>query len=492
MPLQTVWKATIRKSIAMHDMNVMKKFRPSFALIIFLLILVTAADIYPKDKSLSLKSISDSFQKLSDSIVPAVVHIIATGWTGPTAEMSASLLSKRQYTGSGVILDANGYIITNAHVIEGAHSIDVILAPPRHNGSKWKSILKPKGDIIKAVLVGLDSETDLAVLKIPRTGLSYLKLADSDDLRQGQLVFAFGSPLGLQNSVTMGVVSPVARQLSADDPMIYIQTDAAINPGNSGGPLVNSEGYVVGINTMIFSKSGGSEGLGFAAPSNIVSNVYRQIKDHGHVRRGIIGVNAQTIRPEIARGLNLSQDWGVLIGDVTPESPADKAGLRIGDIILSLDGKRMENGRQFDVNLYSRDINDTVVLEILRADKKMTVTVKVEERADDYSKFIQFVTPEENLIDQFGILALELNEDILKMLPAVRRESGVLVAARAENQSYRGDSFRAGDIIHTLNQTTIAGLSGLRRVLSLYAHNEPVIVQIERKGEMMYLIIELR
>ncbi|MCH9024380.1 MAG: trypsin-like peptidase domain-containing protein, partial [candidate division Zixibacteria bacterium] len=239
-------------------MNDMKKFRPSFALIVFLLIFVTATDIYPKDKSsLSLKSISESFQKLSDSIVPAVVHIIATGWTGPTDEMSASLLSKRQHTGSGVILSPSGYIITNAHVIEGAHSIDVILAPPRHNGSQWKSILKPKGDIVEAVLVGLDSETDLAVLKIPRTGLSYLKLADSDDLRQGQLVFAFGSPLGLQNSVTMGVVSSVARQLSADDPMIYIQTDAAINPGNSGGPLGNADGSVVGINTMIFSKSGG-------------------------------------------------------------------------------------------------------------------------------------------------------------------------------------------------------------------------------------------
>jgi len=474
-------------------MNDMNKFRPSFALIIFLLIFVTAADIYPKDKSsLSLKSISDSFQKLSDSIVPAVVHIIATGWTGPTAEKSASLLSKRQYTGSGVILDPSGYIITNAHVIEGAHSIDIILAPPHHNGSIWKSILKPKGDIVEAVLVGLDSETDLAVLKIPRTGLSYLKLADSDDLRQGQLVFAFGSPLGLQNSVTMGVVSSVARQLSADDPMIYIQTDAAINPGNSGGPLVNGDGYVVGINTMIFSKSGGSEGLGFAAPSNIVSNVYHQIKDHGRVRRGIIGVNAQTIRPEIAKGLNLSQDWGVLIGDVSPDSPADKAGLQIGDIILSLDGKRMENGRQFDVNLYSRDINDTVMLEILRAGKKLAVTVNVEERADDFGKFAQFVTPEENLIDQFSILALEINEDILKMLPSVRRESGVLVAARTENQSYHGDGFRAGDIIHTVNQTTIAGLSSLRRTLSLYAHNEPVIVQIERKGEMMYLIIELR
>ena len=473
-------------------MNDMKKFRPSFALIIFLLTFVTAAEIYPKDKgSLSLKSISESFQKLSDSIVPAVVHIIATGWTGPTDEMSASLLSKRQYTGSGVILSPSGYIITNAHVIEGAHSIDVILAPPRQNGSQWKSILKPKGDIVEAVLVGLDSETDLAVLKIPRTGLSYLKLADSDDLRQGQLVFAFGSPLGLQNSVTMGVVSSVARQLSADDPMIYIQTDAAINPGNSGGPLVNGDGYVVGINTMILSQSGGSEGLGFAAPSNIVSNVYRQIRDHGRVRRGIIGVNAQTIRPEIAKGLNLSQDWGVLIGDVSPESPADKAGLQIGDIILSLDGKRMENGRQFDVNLYSRDINDTVVLEIFRAGKKKAVTVKVEERVDDFSKFIQFVTPEENLIDQLSILALEINEDILKMLPTVRRESGVLVAARAESQSYRGDGFRAGDIIHTVNQTNIAGLASLRRALSLYAHDEPVIVQIERKGKMMYLIIEL-
>ncbi|HEX2896822.1 MAG TPA: trypsin-like peptidase domain-containing protein, partial [candidate division Zixibacteria bacterium] len=386
------------------------------------------ATLFAQAKKISptLADISNSFNALSDQVAPAVVNIISTGWSSPSDESVSSLLSKSKSTGSGVVLDVNGYIVTNAHVVEGAHKIEVILNKQQEQQGKFKSILKPRGEHITAELVGFDLETDLAVLKVPVTGLAHLELANSDDLKQGQLVFAFGSPMGLQNSVTMGVVSSVARQLSPEDPMIYIQTDAAINPGNSGGPLVNIDGKVVGINTSIISQSGGSEGLGFAAPSNIVRNVYTQIKERGRVRRGEIGVHAQTINNSIAKGLNLSQSWGVVLGDVIPDKPADQAGLEIGDIILSLNGKPMENGRQFNINLYPKAIGDTVTLEVLRGDQTKIYKVSVIEREDDYERFADLVTPEENLIEKLRILGLDLSPTIVSMLPKLRIESGVL------------------------------------------------------------------
>jgi serine protease Do len=391
-----------------------------------------------------------------------------------------------------VILDVNGYIVTNAHVVEGAHKIEVILNKQQEQQGKFKSILKPRGELITAELVGFDMETDLAVLKVPETGLAYLELGNSDDIKQGQMVFAFGSPMGLQNSVTMGVVSSVARQLSPEDPMIYIQTDAAINPGNSGGPLVDIDGKVVGINTSIISQSGGSEGLGFAAPSNIVRNVFTQIKERGRVRRGEIGVYAQTINNSLAQGLKLSQNWGVILGDVIPNKPADRSGLKIGDIILSLNGKPMENGRQFNINLYPKAIGDTVTLEVLRGDQTRIYKVSVIEREDDYERFADLVTPEENLIEKLRILGLDLNPTIISMLAKLRIESGVLVANRVAAFSFAEDGFRPGDIIHAINLTPVAGLAGLRRTLSNFAHDETVIVQIERRGKFMYLEVQLQ
>ncbi len=445
-----------------------------------------------KKSSPTLADISNSFYELSEQVAPAVVNVLATGWSSSSGEGAAALLSKSQSTGSGVILDLNGYIVTNAHVVEGAHKIEVILNKQQTAQGQFKSILKPRGEAVTADLVGFDHETDLAVLKIPLTGLAHLELANSDDLRQGQLVFAFGSPMGLQNSVTMGVVSSVARQLTPEAPMIYIQTDAAINPGNSGGPLVNSDGKVVGINTFILSQSGGSEGLGFAAPSNIVANVYRQIKAHGRVRRGEIGAYAQTISSSLAKGLQLSQNWGVVLGDIFPDSPAEKAGLHIGDIVLSLNGKPMENGRQFNVNLYSKNVDDTVALEILRGEKTLLFKVAVIERQDDYERFADLVTPEENLIEKLRILGLDLSPNIIDMLPPLRFESGVLVADRIASDSFSEDGFRPGDIIHTINQTSVAGLAGLRRTLANFAHDEGVVVQIERRGKFQYLVVHLQ
>ena len=293
---------------------------------------------------MTLQSISNGFNALSRRVSPSVVQIFATGYVPSLKPTQAGqgLLSRQRSTGSGVILDPNGYIVTNAHVVQGATRIEVLLAnDPSKTENPNNSILKQRGTLVGAQLVGYDLESDIAVIKIEGQGYPTLEIGDSEELRQGQIVFAFGAPLGLENSVSMGVVSATARQLEPEAPMIYIQTDAVINPGNSGGPLIDPLGRVVGINTFILSQSGGSEGLGFAVPSNIVNNVYGQIRTTGRVRRGLIGTHVQTVTHDLADALALSRDWGVVIADVMPNSPAEKAGLQIGDIVTHMNGKVM-------------------------------------------------------------------------------------------------------------------------------------------------------
>ena len=207
----------------------------------------------------ALARLSNSFEALSQRVSPAVVQILATGYRSAVASSESSLLSRQRSGGSGVILDREGYIVTNAHVVEGASRVQVLLARSLRGTPEGTSILKARGEMVEAEVVGIDRETDLAVLRIAERDLPFVELGDSDEVRQGQLVLAFGSPFGLENSVTLGVVSAVARQFQPEDPMVYIQTDAPINPGNSGGPLVNAKGEEVGINTFIFSQSGGNE-----------------------------------------------------------------------------------------------------------------------------------------------------------------------------------------------------------------------------------------
>jgi serine protease Do len=270
-----------------------------------------------------LSGLSRDLQALSERVKPAVVQVLVTGYAPADGQ-----LIKQRASGSGVILDSDGYVITNAHVVQGARRVQVALAGLASGPPGARSILKAPGRVVGAVVVGTDLETDLAVLKLDEKGLPFLPFGDSEALRPGELVLAFGSPLGLENSVTLGVVSAVARQVRPDDRMIYVQTDASINPGNSGGPLVDGQGRVVGINTFIYSQSGGSEGIGFAAPSNIVRNVFDQIRRTGRVHRGEIGVRVQTVTPALAAGLGLRQDWGAVLSDVPPDGAAARAGLR--------------------------------------------------------------------------------------------------------------------------------------------------------------------
>src|SRR5262245_61316469 len=276
----------------------------------------------PSRAAADLVHLSQSLQELAERVAPSVVQVLTTGYVGPE-NAGGSPLFKQRATGSGVVLTADGYIVTNAHVVRGARRVQVLL---REKAARGTSVLKSRGEILGATVVGLDDETDLAVLKVARSGLPALELGDSETLRQGQIVMAFGSPLGFDNSATMGVVSSVARQLETESPMIYIQTDAPISPGNSGGPLVDIDGRVVGINTLKFAQAGG-EGLVFAAPSNIVKNVFDQIRQTGTVRRGEIGAVLQTLTPTLCAGLGIPNTQGVLVADVAPGSGAARGGL---------------------------------------------------------------------------------------------------------------------------------------------------------------------
>jgi serine protease Do len=421
--------------------------------------------------------------------MPSVVQVLVTGYdlNQELLALASNPLGTVQSTGTGVILHSDGYIVTNAHLVAAAIRVQVELPAALPGAAGARSILRARGRLVGAQVVAVDEETDLAVLKIAEKGLPALPLGDSDDLRPGQIVLAFGSPLGLQNSVTMGVVSAVARQLEPEDPMIYIQTDASINPGNSGGPLVDTEGRCVGINTFIFSQSGGNEGLGFAAPSNIVRNVFEQIRTTGRVRRGDIGVFAQTITPTLAQGLGLSREWGVVLGDVFPDGPAAAAGLRIGDLVLALEGKPMENGRQFHVNLYGRAVGQSVMLEIERGGTARSLRVAIVEREDDPGR-LAALAPSENLVARLGILALDLTPEVASLLPDLRVNNGVVVAAvSAHAPASREGTFKPGDVIHAVNRTTVSSLPELRAVIERTGPDQPVVVQAEREGVMMFL-----
>ncbi len=439
----------------------------------------------------ALVRLSGSLESLAEQVGPAVVQIFTTGYNTTPGNPESNLLSREQNSGSGVILDPEGFILTNAHVVQGARRVQVLLARSLRGTPGGTSLLKPRGKLVEAQIVGMDQETDLAVLRIPDRGLPFLELGDSDELKQGQLVLAFGSPFGLENSVTLGVVSSVARQFQPEDPVVYIQTDAPINPGNSGGPLVDAHGKVMGINTFIVSQSGGNEGVGFAVPSNIAKNVFTQIRSTGRVARGEIGVYAQTVTAALAEGLGLSQEWGVVLGDVLPGKPADMTGLKVGDLILALNGKIMENGRQFDVNLYGQGIGDLVSLEVLRGSQKLTFRVRVIEREDDFGHLLEMVTPENSLVPKLGILGLDIDGQIAKILFPPRKLGGVLIAARSPGSPYWQAEFLPGDVIYAINGKEITSLASLRTRLAELQTGDPVVVQVQRQETLRFIAFEI-
>jgi serine protease Do len=440
-----------------------------------------------RNNTVALGDFSQSLEALAAHVRPAVVQIVSTGYgRGDERTGSASLLTRQRSTGSGVLLAADGYIITNNHVVQGARKIEVRL--PSTGLAKTGQGTETT---VRAKLVGADREMDLAVIKIEGTGLPFLPLGDPKDLHVGQVVLAFGSPLGLEGSVSMGVVSATARQVREDDTTGYIQTDAPINPGNSGGPLVDTQGRVIGLNTFILTQSGGSEGLGFAIPADAVRSVYTQIRKDGHVHRGQAGIVVQTITPAMAKVLHLSQDFGAIASDVLPGGPADKAGVKQGDIILTVNGNQIREARDIQSVIYNQPLDDKLAITVKRDDKTLSFNVNVVERPDDPQRFADMVDPEKNIVPQLGILVIPVEDKIKELLPELRRGYGLVIAAESGDAPYSGESLHVGDVIYEVNQAPAVSIRAVTSTLERLKSGDPVVLEIERGGSLMYVTLEL-
>jgi serine protease Do len=438
----------------------------------------------------TLVQLNNALEGLAAKVSPAVVQILVTGY-GTEREQNrqqTALIVRQHAVGSGVIVDPSGYIMTNAHVVEGAQRIRVALPLPVDTG---RAVPVGKRQLLEARLVGVHKDTDLALLKIDEKDLPTLPLLTQQRPRVGQLVFAIGSPEGLQNSVTMGVVSAVARQPDPDKPLTYIQTDAPINPGNSGGPLVDMNGSVVGINTFILSEGGGSEGLGFAIPARIVDFVYHSLRKYGHVHRVEVGAVAQEITPTLAEGLHLPQRWGVIIADVKPDGPAATAGLQVQDIVLTADDRRIETLPGLSSALYLHRLDQVLKLEILRGDQKKTLYVPAIEQRDPMDQLFDAADPEKSLVPRLGILAIDLTPDLRNQIGPMRLPSGVVVLGRAATLITPETGLQTGDVIHSLNTTPITSMDALNSAVLTLKPGDPVVLQVERTDGLTYLTFEM-
>ena len=439
-----------------------------------------------------LHRLNQSVDALIKKVSPSVVQILVTGY-GPLEEgergNTTTIIGRQRAIGSGFVIEESGYIVTNAHVVNGAQRVQVILPNPNAESS-LDAALSTRTRIVPARIIGVSRELDLAVIKVEAGKLPALVLANYRKLGQGEMVFAFGSPEGLRNSVTMGVVSAVARQTDPDSPMVYIQTDAAINPGNSGGPLVNVSGEVVGVNTFILSQSGGNEGLGFAIPSGVVGVVYKQLRQFGHTHRAQIGIGIQTITPTLAAALKLPRDYGVLISDVTPDSPAEAAGLQIGEVLVALDGRAAENVPFVAFRLSSVEAGEKVHLDVLRGEERIAFDVPAREAPHDMDQVAALADPEKNLVTTLGILGVEIDQKIAAMVPDLRDPFGIFVAARATGASVEVPLL-AGDVIRTLNGQPMTTLDRLRAALKALPPGAPVALQIQRDQKLQFLAFTL-
>jgi len=434
--------------------------------------------------------LNSALEMLAAKVSPAVVQILVTGY-GPLREEDRSqtaFIVRQHAVGSGVIVDSHGYIMTNAHVVEGAQRIRVALPLPAGDSSGLVPIGKRR--ILEAHLLGVHKETDLALLKVDENDLPTLSLVSQQRPQVGQLVFAIGSPEGLQNSVTMGVLSALARQPDPSKPITYLQTDAPINPGNSGGPLVDMNGSVVGINTFILSEGGGSEGLGFAIPARVVDFVYRSLRAHGHVHRVEIGAVAQEITPTLADGLKLPQKWGVVVVDVKPDGPAAAAGLQIQDIILMADERRIETLPSLTAALYLHRLDQPVKLEILRGNERKTLYVPAIEHRDHMDEMLDAINTENSLVPRLGVLAIDISADLRSRLD-LRIPSGVIVVGRAVDLLMPDTGLQAGDVIHQIDTTPIDNLETLRAAVAKLKTGDPVVLQVERSDGLSYVSFEM-
>ncbi|MFN3680957.1 MAG: DegQ family serine endoprotease [Nitrospira sp.] len=439
-----------------------------------------------------------TFVEIAKAVKPAVVNIYATKTgrgDGPHAMPFDDPFFRRFFgdeffrrfepqprerkergLGSGVIVDPNGLIITNNHVVGKAEDIRVTLADKRE---------------FKAKLIGTDPKSDIAVVQIDATALPVVPWADSDKLEVGEFVLAIGNPFGLTQTVTMGIVSALGRSAGIAEYEDFIQTDAAINPGNSGGPLVNVRGELVGINTAIFSQSGGNMGIGFAVPSNMARSIMQQLVKTGRVVRGWLGVSIQELTPELASQFGIPDTKGVLVSDVVDDSPAQKAGFERGDVIVEYDGKPMDSPTHLRNAVAQTAVGKKVTIKIIRDKKPKTIELTIAEQPKSMSQSGdegegEGVTPSGVLS---GIDVRELNDELASRYGIKSGERGVIVVRVRPGSVAEELGVREGDIILEVNRQTVTSLRSYEKIVSKLPKDQAVLLLLKRQGRTIYLTL---
>ena len=434
-----------------------------------------------------LTKINRATAEIVESVRPAVVNISTTRTVKVQENLSPffedpffrkffgdrSRAPKERKTaslGSGVIVASGGYILTANHVIQGADEIKVTLYDKRE---------------FKGKIIGSDAMTDIGVIKIEADNLPTIKMGDSNKLRVGEKAFAIGSPYGLSQTVTMGIVSAVGRaNVGIADYEDFIQTDAAINPGNSGGALVNVRGELVGINTAIFSTSGGYQGIGFAVPTSMAKAVMDSLISKGKVVRGWLGVTIQNLTPELAKQFQLKEDKGVLIGDVVEGSPAEKGGLHRGDVILEFEGKKIEDPNQLKNMVASTEIGKEVAIKIFRENKTETKHITVTELPVETQKASK--GEYDNLLK--GVTVQDLTPEISAKFNLPKSVKGVIVTD-VDEESPSAAVLAQGDIIQEVNRVKIVNAKEYGRVVSAIKPGQDILLLIFRGGGSIYITL---
>ncbi len=452
---------------------------------------------FAKEKAISrestqlLSKLSDALAEVAEAARPAVVNISTTSTVvmqdNPFGDMFNDPFFKRFFgdqfnqqehkkkfkssaLGSGVIVSEDGYILTNNHVIKNADEIKVILHDKRE---------------FKGKVIGSDPRTDLAVIKINAANLPTLNFGESSKLKTGDVVLAIGNPFGLNQTITMGIVSAVGRSnVGIADLEDFIQTDAAINPGNSGGAMVNARGELVGINTAIFSTSGGYMGIGFAIPANMAKTVMDNIIKHGKVIRGWLGVSIQNLTPELAKSLNITETAGALISGVEKDSPAAKAGLQRGDLVIELDGKKIADSTSLRNTISANAPGTKTAVKIIRDGKQQSITVTLGEYKE---KRIVKKTEYNNVLK--GITVQELTPGLRDKLKLPEDLNGVVVT-NISADSPTQELLQVNDVIQEVNRTQIQNVQNYDQVVSKIGEKDTVLLLVYRGGGSLYFTIK--
>lgn len=446
----------------------------------------TASDI--------LRQYDGALDTVVEKVLPAVVRIEVSSF-GRSEDSKygrdADVISRQHVLGSGIVVDPDGYIMTNAHVVVGAQRIRVTIAPTVVEVIAGGATPVRQQRVYDAKIIAFDRQVDLALVKIEETGLAFIPLREQYSVRLGQIVLAIGSPEGLDHTVTRGIVSAVGRQVDPDKPSVHVQTDAPINPGSSGGALIDRDGNLIGLNTFKITEGNASEGLGFAIPEPVVRVSYKEFREHGHLRRPTIKAHVQAITPDLAAGLKLPRDTGVVISDVESGGPADKAGIQSADVIAKVNQQEIDSLPRFSAALLMSERDGAIELEVLRGLEVKKISVIAVEDTKRTDTMADLVEPQNSLIVPLGVFVLELTDKIAESLPGLRSSKGLVVAAKVDYTPKIDADLQVGDIIRSINRIPLNHPEDLRAEIARYQPGAAIVLEIEHKRVFQFTAFEM-